>query len=196
MRREFTRLWNQKEAICPNIFFLTRGSESHFDPKDWVSEEYRLYVVCQDRTHAHHIGNGYSLRQDKERWIDVGPWLNRLIKFLRLGIPMGKTLEGVYNAVAMQALQPGTDLMEEIINNIPMLATSESMETIVSKPHMGEDIEAVGPALRALDNFLKQPDPSQKWGALNKTSTPDGNILWLCGEHWQEYQSKPLHLDI
>ena len=53
----------------------------------------------------------------------------------------------------------------------------------------------VGAALRALNHFLNEVDPSQEWSDLRETPTPDGNILWLCPEHREAYIAKPLDLD-
>lgn len=117
------------------------------------------------------------------------------IKFLKFGIPFGKAVEGVYQVAAMNPLQPDIDLMEEITQNFPTLTISELMKPIAAETDMEENIEAVGPALRALYNFLKQVDPNEVWSGLYKTPTPDGNILWLCEEHRREYQSRPLNLN-
>jgi hypothetical protein len=44
--RNFTRQWNLEmkkfEAECPNTFFLISGKNKPFDPKNWVSQDYRL----------------------------------------------------------------------------------------------------------------------------------------------------------
>jgi len=53
-----------------------------------------------------------------------------------------------------------------------------------------EEQRSVGPALRALHTFLKEADPNERWGNLHKVVTPDGNILWLCGQHRQQYEAK------
>jgi hypothetical protein len=46
-----------------------------------------------------------------------------------------------------------------------------------------------------LHGFLKEADPDRVWSGLRKTLTPDGNILWLCGEHRQVYEVAPLVLE-
>ena len=53
-----------------------------------------------------------------------------------------------------------------------------------------------GPALRALHSFLVEADPGKNWGGLYETVTPDGNILWLCDIHRQQYEAKPLELHL
>jgi len=43
-----------------------------------------------------------------------------------------------------------------------------------------------------LYSFLVQADPARTWGGLQRIVTPDGNILWLCEAHRQQYEAKPL----
>src|SRR5258707_296447 len=55
-----------------------------------------------------------------------------------------------------------------------------------------ETRKIIGPALRALHSFRTRADAGRTWGGLQKTITPDGNILWLCAEHRKQYEAKPL----
>jgi internalin A len=87
-------------------------------------------------------------------------------------------------------LQSYIDLMEEITKELPEIVDLDSMKGM----HTQSGQDAVGPALRALHSLLNEVDPGQKWAGLRKTPTPDGNILWLCGEHYKVYEVKPLQL--
>jgi len=42
---------------------------------------------------------------------------------------------------------------------------------------------AEGAELRAIRHLLEELDPSQVWGGLRKTWTPEGHCLWLCPQH-------------
>ena len=192
--RNFTRQWNLEmkklEAECPNTFFLSTKDGKLFNPKNWASQQYSLYLVCQHPPGPHQVGDGYHFRKAKEWWAEVSPWLNHLIKFIKFGVPMGKAIGALVDEVDIKQLQSYIDLMEEITKELPEIADLDSMDDIDKQS--GQD--AVGPALRALHSLLNEIDPSQKWGGLHKTPTPDGNILWLCGEHYKEYEVKPLKL--
>ncbi|MEM7772167.1 MAG: hypothetical protein AAF327_16845, partial [Cyanobacteria bacterium P01_A01_bin.37] len=41
-------------------------------------------------------------------------------------------------------------------------------------------------ALRTLHEFLKRKDPEKIWGGLTRTTTPEGDVLWLCKDHIKE----------
>lgn len=180
-------------AECPNTFVLTPGRNSHFNPKNWVGQEYLLYLVCQHPQCPHQTGEGYHLREAEEWWIKLNPWLNHLIKFLKFGIPMGKAVGVLYDEVDMDRFQTHIELLEQI-NQFPTIDNLDTVSSSVTQPHIGHEQRTVGSALRALHNFLIQVDPKHTWGGLCKTLTPDGNILWLCETHRQQYEAKQLIL--
>ena len=107
----------------------------------------------------------------------VHPWINRLVIFLKYSVPLGKAIGVVYDAVDVKPLQDSIDLMEEIVNDVLELTDEDNMHSLSPKTHQIESQQAVGPALRALYNFLEEADADQIWGGLNKVVTPDGNIL-------------------
>ena len=85
--------------------------------------------------------------------------------------------------------------MKEIVDDVPEFADENSIKSLDMSMHLIESHQAVGPALRAIYNFLKEADPYQVWGGLNKVPTPDGNILWLCEAHRKQYEVKRLQLE-
>lgn len=68
------------------------------------------------------------------------------------------------------------------------LPALDSIKRTLAQPNIAADRQVAGPALQVLHSFLKEADPSQHWGDLHKTPTPDGNILWLCAEHRLPYE--------
>jgi len=201
--RNFTRQWNlemkKMEAECPNTFILMPGENKPFDPKNWVSRDYRLCLVCQHPPGPHRVGDSYYLRKAKEWWTTVGPWLNHLINFLKFAVPMGKAVGVVVEAVDIlpdiKQIQAHIDLLEVIAQDLPESVSYDSMKDVDEQTQTDQYQRTVGPALRALHSFLNEADPSQLWGGLDKTLTPDGNILWLCDKHRQQYVARPLKLE-
>ncbi|HYO49449.1 MAG TPA: COR domain-containing protein, partial [Chloroflexia bacterium] len=192
--RELVRLWNfemkKLEAQCPNTFFLVPGDTRAWNPKNWVSQEYRMYLICQHPPGPHPVGNGYPVRQADEWWATVSPWLNRLVKLLKFGVPMGNALGAVYDEVAMEEMKNNIKLMEEFTKNLPTFKAESASSVMAGQDAVGPDQTAMGPALRALYGFLTEVDRTRNWGGLTDTVTPDGNILWLCAEHRKQYEPK------
>ncbi len=197
--RNFTRHWNlemqKMEAECPNTFILAFGSSSHFNPKNWISQEYILHLVCQHPPGPHSVGDGYKLREAEEWWKKVSPWLSHLIKFLKFGVPMGRAFGAIYDEVDVEHMKVQIDLMEEITKCLPEITTSDTLSNAATEPDLNHEQQVIGPALRALHSFLAQADPDHVWGGLHKTLTPDGNILWLCATHRKQYEVRPLKLE-
>jgi internalin A len=198
--RNFTRLWNlemhKMEVDCPNTFILMPGSDNIFNPKNWVSQQYWLYLVCQHPSGPHRVGNGYRLRKAEEWWVAVVPWLNHLVTFLKFAVPKGAALGQVYDAAEIKQMQSSIGLMKEIIESLPEFSTLDSSMRLSNQLRPEQEQRIIGPALRALNSFLNEADPSQIWGGLYKTPTPDGNIMWLCDQHRQQYVIRALKLDV
>jgi len=197
--RNFTRQWNlemsKMELECPNTFILEHGNSSHFNPKNWVSQEYKLFLMCQHPPQPHPVKTPYPLRQAEEWWVTVSPWLNHLITFLKFGIPLaGKSLEALLDEADVKKIQNSINLIEEIVKDSPQFPVLDSMDRSTTVPILHKQQEMIGPALRALQSYLDAVDPHRIWGELHMTVTPDGHILWLCAEHRHQYEAKPLQL--
>lgn len=196
--RNFTRQWNlemQKlEAECPSTFWLATPGRDVFNPKDWVSQEYKMYLLCQHPPAPHSVGDGYRLREAQVWWKEVSPWLNHLIRFLKYGVPLGKAIGAVYDEASVKERETQIGLMEEITKALPEPTQLDLIREPLQEQNFADDQIAIGPALRALYKFLDSADPGHIWGGLARAITPDGNILWLCEAHRKRYEAKPLVL--
>ncbi len=195
--RQFIRLWNfemQKMGKeCPNTFFLIPESIALFNPKNWISHEYKLFLVCQypQGPHCMHDSKGYDLRQ-KDWWIKVSPWLKCLVEFLKFGVPItGRVLNNTINEEIYKQPSKQIELLEQIVEDIPKIVEYDP-SSLAERHYLGDFEQGVGLALRALYDFLKEADPHQHWNGLQKVVTEDGNIFWLCEEHARPYQVQPL----
>jgi len=184
--RNFTREWNlfmrSIEAECPNTFILYESDRKPFNPKKLLDNEYRLQLVCQHPGGFHLVEQPYYFHQDKSWWTKLRPWLTVLLRFLRFGMPFTGTQVG-----------DQTGELERIMSSQEFWGFE--IEHNLASPHEGfeeQQKQAEGAALRALHSFLKEVDPSGYWGGLQKTLTPDGNILWLCEEHHEPYRVREL----
>jgi internalin A len=199
--RNFTRLWNlemhKMEAECPNTFFLIPGSHTPFNPKNWISNDYKLYLMCQHPPGPHCVEDeyGYDLRSSREWWVKISPWLKYLITFLKFGVPMAHAVGNVIDAVDFKQIDTQVKLLEEITNDLPEISEDKLLSSIETSQHLSQE-QTIGPALRFLHSFLKEVDQQQFWGGLEKVITLDGNILWLCTQHAHPYEVQPLSLDL
>jgi hypothetical protein len=199
--RQFTRQWNLEmhklEAECPNTFYLVPGSTTLFNPKNWISHDYKLFLMCQYPSQPHCIpdSKGYDLRQTKDRWADwwvkVSPWLKCLATFLKYSMPVAGGVLGVVLAEDVyKQFDKQIELLEKITEDIPNIVEHDPT-SLAEMSHPGGFEQNVGSALRVLHSFLKEADPHQYWDGLERVVTEDGNIFWLCDQHARPYRARP-----
>ena len=123
--RQFTRQWNlemqKMESECPSTFMLVPVSKTVFNPKNWVSADYKLFVMCQypSGPRCIHNSKGYDLRQPQEWWLTVSPWLKHLITFLMYGVPIaGVALNVALSEDAYKHIDKQVGLLEKIIKDV------------------------------------------------------------------------------
>src|SRR5258706_3606971 len=132
-----------REAECPTSFFLLPGSSRWFNPKNWVSQEYRLYLLCQHPPGPHQVGDGYALRKAEEWWITLSPWLNYVVTFLKYAVPLSGGLEKLVDPALVQQFQDQLDLLEHITDDIPNLETLDTLKSMTSRTRVVEEQQAV-----------------------------------------------------
>jgi internalin A len=143
-----------------------------------------------------HNSKGYDLRQPKEWWVAVSPWLKHLITFLKYGVPIaGAALNVALSEEVYRQIDKQVELLEKIIADIPDLDEKVSVDLAeMERSHLGSWEQSSGAALRVLHSFLKEADPNDYWDGLRRVITEDGNIFWLCEEHAYPYRVQPLQI--
>ncbi len=198
--RQFTRQWNLEmrkiDAECPNTFILLPGSKNLVNPKHWIGQSYKLHLLCQYPSSPHRLDEKYSyeISQSKDWWIKVSPWLKYLITFLKYSVPMVGPIGTLLDNTNFKNFEAEISLLENMTEDMTNIAESNANTFENKYAHSDQEYATIGPALRALYSFLKEKDHRQFWGGLQKVITPDGNILWLCQEHAQPYESPALRL--
>ena len=67
-----------------------------------------------------------------------------------------------------------------IFPHLDLPAVREDTDELVTR--------AEGAGLRELHSLLLELDPAKSWGGLKRVLTPAGDYLWLCPEHYREYE--------
>jgi internalin A len=135
------------------------------------------------------VDDSYTIRQPKEWWVQVLPWLKYTIEFLKFAIPLSAAGAAVYDDATAKKYENQIKLLEQMVESLPSLAeTSDDVRRL----RTAQTDELTGAALRALYHLLDQLDPSHYWQNLNRIITPYGGILWLCPEHRREYEARSL----
>jgi internalin A len=174
-QRNFTTLFNTLQRLdethCPNVFTLVKRCGNWL--KEVVRIDLELQLFCQAPGHWHPTaGGGRYTFQQTAKWLKpLVSYLKKLHSVLRCVLPV--------TAAACPEVQHGVELMGTLLRQFA--DRPEPAEG--SEPHRAD-----GAALRALRQLLRELDPSQTWGGLQKVLTPEGHYLWLCPEHARVYQ--------
>lgn len=180
----------QKElAPCPNLFVLEPESDKAFKLANKLanvtSRAYRLRLLCQCPAGPHTLAGeqGYELRESKEWWKTMSPWLRRLVTVLKTGGSLGKAVGEVFDQVDVERFANQIDLFNEILDDLPAFEAIETVSEVNggATPPSGQHLE--GAALRALAHFLEVADPARRWHGLQRVVMADRTILWVCEQH-------------
>jgi internalin A len=74
-------------------------------------------------------------------------------------------------------------LMTELVKQLPEVVGTDQLRAEELR-HSQLDVD-----YRALQALLDHLDPSKHWAGLSRIPTPEGDVLWLCRDHAQQYSS-------
>ena len=76
--------------------------------------------------------------------------------------------------------------MKTIVDDLPGQPIKELVD--VDPRQVADQITAAeGEALRALRALIFEHDPLRKFGGLRRVQAPSGDFLWVCPNHYTEY---------
>ncbi|KAF9354671.1 hypothetical protein BGX26_007508 [Mortierella sp. AD094] len=174
---------------------------------------FRLHFLCECGEHtqtkgsklSHHIHvtehSGYSIESHTEFFKHFGSYTLSLLQMLRYGISVG--------GLTVPALQPGrnvakkgkeVDDSKDIFNHDhlgPRINKAiEYLQFLSKKGHLGpttgynqrvDDFQALdGSDLLRLKTLLKIKDPNGVLGNLYRMTVNEGNVKWVCPDHYNE----------
>jgi len=194
--RNFLRQWNLElaklEADCPSLLTISPMDRGVLNKSTVFTKTYDVQLWCQMPGHVHPIVDGSYELQTPEKWLaTLGPWLRGLVKTLKYAVTASapRIAEPVLLA-ALQRSESALDRMKEVAELLPM-KPERLQETGAVYQQAAYDIltrkpqPALGTDPLEIYELLDHLDPEHKWGGLRNTISPEGDILWLCPEHYK-----------
>ncbi|KAF9993365.1 hypothetical protein BGZ79_001986, partial [Entomortierella chlamydospora] len=189
------------------------GSEGGSGSRNSSQPTFRLYFLCECGEHtqtkgsklSHHIHvtehPGYSIESHTEFFKHFGSYTLSLLQMLKYGVSVG--------GLTVPALQPGGNIAKkgkedddskDIFSHDHLGArinkTIEYLQFLSKKGHLGpaagynqrvDDYQALdGSDLQRLKTLLKIKDPNGVLGNLYRMTVNDGNVKWVCPDHYNE----------
>jgi hypothetical protein len=172
-------------ADCPRLFTLAPGDHERKRGRFWQEDPYLLTLWCEHPGYVHPCSEAtYEVVRPKQWLSDVSPYVRLVVKTLHLVAPLAGAAAGlVLSEEQLKGVEHSIKFTETLVATLP-----EPRET---KSHSAFDVNfgssAEGAGLRALRTFLMAEDPVQSFGGLRRVPNPSGDFLWICPEHYREY---------
>ena len=172
---------------CPGLFVLERASRKPLDPRDWLARAYRLRLLCQYPQGPHFMPGeeGYEIRQGKEWWNAMAPWLRVMIKLLEIGVPLGKAVNEGFKLVDVERFAPQIEIFNEILDDLPEIEASDALKEAGLDGRAPTLQRLEGAALEALHTLLSAHQ--KPWQGLTPVIAADGSLWWVCDRHRKEF---------
>jgi internalin A len=186
--REVRTVQKQIEAPCPSVFVL-RPDDRRAWEKDIGSQRINLQLYCEHPGCLHPVQAGglYAI-DDLKPWLKaMAPHINRLFGILKYVTPVVGPWVNLSAPIYSDLIKNDLALTNALVKKLPEIKFDEDDHSFMDPNDRDRKFYKIsGAALRTLHEFLKEKDPDQVWGGLTRTTTPEGDVLWLCKEHIKE----------
>ena len=201
-QREFLAAFKREQRLieshCPNVF-LFYSTQPEWYKKPFTKQKMDLHLCCQAPNEWHYTYQGYERTGCYEvefpaDWlVTLAPYLKLLFRLVQIAVPFFHDSFGVSRADIEQEWDHHISLMHDLIHHLPNLdqenfGEAEGFEHLTDDSLRGPRFKAYGATLRQIRALLDEQDPTQEWGGLRKTLTPEGHYLWLCEYHAVQYE--------
>ncbi|GAG10287.1 unnamed protein product, partial [marine sediment metagenome] len=147
---------------------------------------YDVQLWCQMPGCCHPLLDGdYELKQPKKWLVKLKPWLSVLLESLKYVELATAVTGGFISKAAQKAVKNKIGVMEKVVGLIPD-SDERVKESDISEQYR-TPAKVGGADLRVVSKLLDNLDDSHFWGGLSKTTSPEGDILWLCPEHYKVF---------
>ncbi|MFD6607460.1 COR domain-containing protein [Micromonospora chalcea] len=184
--RRVIKAVNTEVADCPRLFTLRPESPTGFGRLSFWNSTYNLTLWCEHSAEWHFCPNStYTLQQPRKWVVQVAPYASFIAKALRLVVPVAGAAAGaVWNEQLSSQAQKDLELMKTLSEKLPSDITADEEAGMREASKLSP---AQGAALRTFRYTLLKADPQQSFGGLRRVQAPSGEFLWVCSEHYSEY---------
>jgi internalin A len=185
--RRVIKAVNTEVADCPRLFTLRPASPTGLSRLSFWNDTYQLTLWCEHAAEWHICPDAtYALQQSRKWLMQVAPYFDLIAKTLRLVVPVAGAAAGaIWNEQLSTQAQKDLELMKAISEKLP---AEIGPEQEAAGPESSSQLTpAQGAALRNFRYALLKVDPQQSFGGLRRVQAPSGELLWVCADHYSEY---------
>jgi hypothetical protein len=175
---------------CPRLFTLARPPDRLADRVRLHEDHYRLTLWCEHPGAEHPVaGAVYDVKLIRQWFAEVAPYARLVVKTLQLVVPVAAALDIVaLPAARRDEAQARLDVMKSIVEDLPEPGTDlGDREFADTERTAGQLTRAEGQALHFARRIILEKDPDRRFGGLRRVQSPAGDLLWVCPDHYREY---------
>jgi internalin A len=173
---------------CPRLFTLTHENPIGTRRLKFYQRHYRLVLWCEHPGYWHPWSPAtYSIDESKDWLVRIGPYATMVFKALQLVVPIATSAAYIgLTANQLRGAQNELQLMKALVAGLPNKAvidqddpTAREFESQLTRPQ--------GEALRGIRMMIFEHDRMRAFGDLRRFQEPSGDFLWVCPDHYTDY---------
>jgi internalin A len=189
MIRRVHRVVSTEVADCPRLFTIAPIRPAAVRKRARVYQDhYRLTFWCEHPGYEHPWEPAaYDLDPPKEWFTRIAPYAVLVFRTLQLIVPAAGAVAVASLPQSQQATaQAYLEAMGTVFDSLPSTAERLEPGSNITETS-GQLTAAEGEALRALRAIIFDHDPLRAFGGLRRIQAPSGDLLWVCVNHYREY---------
>jgi internalin A len=172
---------------CPRLFSLGPSASAGIKRALAHQDHYRLTLWCEHPGYEHPWESAtYNLDLPKEWLARIAPYAVLVFKTLQLIVPLAGAVAIAALPTAQQSTaQTHLEIMKAIVTALPTTRPTRTQAS--SAESTGQLTAAEGAALRAIRQIIFEHDHLRAFGGLRRVQTPAGDLVWVCENHYPDY---------
>ncbi|WP_405906967.1 COR domain-containing protein [Streptomyces sp. NBC_00828] len=177
---------SEQEVICPSLVWVRRVSRREAGHRLLPGDVFQLHLCCEAPGEWHLLDgvDPYEVPANSEFTETVLPYVHQTLKFLKYVVPVFGAAIGAASEDLSKVMKDDLEVMKALLDGLP----EETRGRLRDREAQSMFRAADHSEYRQMYALLKQLDPEEVWGRLNKVTTPEGPTYWLCREHARFYQ--------
>lgn len=182
------RAASAEASDCPRLFTIIPDHPSAARRARIYQQHYRLTLWCEHPGYWHPWPHASYPLDVPEHWFTrIAPYAALVVRTLKFAVPLAGNLAAVaLPSEQLARIQADLQLMGTLVANLPGKPSQDLASTAMDQAST-DLTPAEGQALRALRVVLFQLDKLQAFGGLRRVQAPSGDFLWVCVEHYRDY---------
>jgi len=182
--RRVLRAVSAEVTDCPTLFTIAQDDHDGNKLQQMYRRHYRLTLWCMHPGYWHPWKPAsYQIDASKDWVTKVSPYAALVVKALRLVVPLTGSIAVASLPVSqIETATAHLEMMRAIVDDLPNQMVKDMADT-----DLGDMTSAESDALRTLRVLIFEHDPTRKFGGLRRVQAPSGDFLWVCADHYIEY---------